>query len=714
MKMTEGATGVAHKLLQAIGTLPAKARLGLAAAAVGLPVMAYTLAGDPAPGGGEGGSGAGAPGYYRSAVAVLPVELDSLATEIAGARDHARFEADDRKLDLDDALELFEDRIDAQAPELLDALRDSEPGAELLVGHAASLMAAGDFWGAAANLLVAHERDEDMPTPLLGLAAIGNGQGLAGAALAFAEAALERLPGNDRAHRAAALNNRGHALLLMGEDALAEEALREALSLDPELSEAARNLAHLLLRKGDDEGARVLLPRAAFRLPGKPGETPEVREPASEAPAEGGPADAGSPEEIAQWSQKPWLESLDGYSLRPPLWIALDLSRQGQIAWPEIELPSPGEEYADYARRMREKVIALRGAARERDRVAMQALEATGHRRQHIGDAVQGAIAAMPKNEWHLTPVDVDTPHASGMFPITEVESLILGERGQRTRFQALSVAFAEHHMEEKAMALFRRAEDFRCSSDDYDACCAETRAETWSRMNELLPLARNYEEQMRVFFRDAYGLTSAIASNLPEGPYHASARAQIEAAVLRHVAQAQGEISDAFGWGASPAGLCLDGSGGEPVVPEVSADIPACGPGSQDYSGKWSFGGGFSVEATCGKVKFVAEFDVLSTRRTSFGADLPLEANLGMHAEAEFSIDGTVTVFAGPKAGVAGQIGNFGGDFGVKDGLYLVVGSEGVRDFGMRVVVGGGATAGQGGITHDVEVMDFSFVSAI
>jgi hypothetical protein len=58
MKMTEGATGVAHKLLQAIGTLPAKARLGLAAAAVGLPVMAYTLAGDPAPGGGEGGSGA--------------------------------------------------------------------------------------------------------------------------------------------------------------------------------------------------------------------------------------------------------------------------------------------------------------------------------------------------------------------------------------------------------------------------------------------------------------------------------------------------------------------------------------------------------------------------------------------------------------------------------------------------------------------------------
>jgi hypothetical protein len=84
------------------------------------------------------------------------------------------------------------------------------------------------------------------------------------------------------------------------------------------------------------------------------------------------------------------------------------------------------------------------------------------------------------------------------------------------------------------------------------------------------------------------------------------------------------------------------------------------------------------------------------------------------MHAEIEFSIEGTVTIFAGPKAGVSGKIGGFGGDFGVKDGIYAVIGADGVRDVGMRVVVGGGVAGGSYGGTHDVDTMDFSFASAI
>ena len=38
----------------------------------------------------------------------------------------------------------------------------------------------------------------------------------------------------------------------------------------------------------------------------------------------------------------------------------------------------------------------------------------------------------------------------------------------------------------------------------------------------------------------------------------------------------------------------------------------------------------------------------------------------------------------------------------------------NGVKDVGMRVVVGGGVASGQGGATHDVDQMDFSFVSAL
>ena len=87
---------------------------------------------------------------------------------------------------------------------------------------------------------------------------------------------------------------------------------------------------------------------------------------------------------------------------------------------------------------------------------------------------------------------------------------------------------------------------------------------------------------------------------------------------------------------------------------------------------------------------------------------------DLGMHAEAEFTMDGTVTLFAGPKGGIEGKIGEIGGDFGVKDGIYAVIGKDGIQDAGFRVVIGGGIGGGPAGGTHDVDQMDFSIVSAI
>jgi hypothetical protein len=76
--------------------------------------------------------------------------------------------------------------------------------------------------------------------------------------------------------------------------------------------------------------------------------------------------------------------------------------------------------------------------------------------------------------------------------------------------------------------------------------------------------------------------------------------------------------------------------------------------------------------------------------------------------------MDGTVTIFAGPKGGIAGEVGGIGGDFGVKDGVYAVIGRDGIQDAGFRVVIGGGVSAGDAAGTHDVDSMDFSFASAI
>jgi len=49
-----------------------------------------------------------------------------------------------------------------------------------------------------------------------------------------------------------------------------------------------------------------------------------------------------------------------------------------------------------------------------------------------------------------------------------------------------------------------------------------------------------------------------------------------------------------------------------------------------------------------------------------------------------------------------------------VKDGLYAVIGRDGIQDAGFRVVVGGGVGGESAGGTHDVDSMDFSFASAI
>ncbi len=62
-----------------------------------------------------------------------------------------------------------------------------------------------------------------------------------------------------------------------------------------------------------------------------------------------------------------------------------------------------------------------------------------------------------------------------------------------------------------------------------------------------MTPIVREYEERMRVFFRDAYGLSTAIAHNLPKGKWHDMARVDIEHDVQKFTKHTQQEIAFAF-----------------------------------------------------------------------------------------------------------------------------------------------------------------------
>jgi tetratricopeptide (TPR) repeat protein len=635
--------------------------------------------------------------------------------EAAAPAGPVEFEA----LDLDEALELIADKVEAvsEIGPVLDTIRDSEQGGQprLLIAHSMLLMTAGDPWGAAANLLVAHEQDEDDATPLVNLAAIANGQNLPAVALALLDAAAELEIGDEDSpvgirERAALLNNCGHALVLLRDYDAAEAPLREALALAPEMSEAARNLTHVLLKQGKTEEAQALVPRAVWRLRGDPAKPVPVQDRDNPQSPPDQPPPTGTPEQIKQWVKSPFLERNHG-STALPLWIALDLSKRGQIAWPEVLYPKADASYAGYFPQASANYVAAREAAQALQQAQAGPMRELVVRRMTLGEMIQQIIQVKATTQWALEPIDTE------MHPLKAWKENLILDSPFETRFQALDVAQAEYQMETAADTLYER---FRKQSvcpagSTSEECCAIHQREMYRNIADMTPIAREYEDQMRVFFRDAYGLSTAIASNLSPGGWHDVARLGIEEQVLRHHVRVQQEIAFAFSHAAPSGGACLVPAGeAAGNVPELKVDVPACSAASQWGSGKWAFSENFSVEATCGKIKFVAEVNVIGTKKLKFGKGGELGADIGMHAEIEFSIEGTVTIFAGPKATAAGKIGEYGGDFGVKDGIYAVIDRNGVKDVGMRVVVGGGVAAGPLGGTHDVDTMDFSFVSAL
>ncbi len=460
------------------------------------------------------------------------------------------------------------------------------------------------------------------------------------------------------------------------------------------MSEAARNLVHALIKQGKREEARAVAPRAVWRLRGNPKQAVQVRPEKAKAPAPAQPpAPAGTPKDIKDWNDAPYLVESGG-RMSLPLWIALDLSKQGQIAWPEPIYPKPDATYGNYFPIASARYVAAGDAASALMQKSLAITATMSGKRMTISDIIQQNIEVRVSPLWMMEPVDTEM-HELDMYK----ENLILGTN-QPTRFRALEVARAEYQMEKAADGFYDRYwKDSKCpEKSTYEQCCAIHRAAINRNIVDMTPIVREYEDRMRVFFRDSYGLATAIASNLPKGKWHDMARVDIEHDVQIFTKHTQQEIAFAFTH-AAPSGSGCYGPTNNPLgeALEFKIDAPACSAASQWASGKWSFSDAFSMEFTCGKVKFVAEYSIPGIRKLSLPGDTEIGLDLGMHAEAEFSMDGTVTLFAGPKGGIEGKVGEIGADFGVKDGIYAVIGKDGIQDAGFRVVIGGGIDGGAG-----------------
>ncbi len=353
--------------------------------------------------------------------------------------------------------------------------------------------------------------------------------------------------------RASLLNNRGHALILLGRYDEAIKPLRQALALSPEMSEAARNLVHALIKDGKREEARAVAPRAVWRLRGNPTKAVQVRSESKKSPAPTNPPPpAGSPKDIKNWTDAPYLVESSG-RMSLPLWIALDLSRQGQIAWPEPLYPKPDASFVHYFPIASARYVAADQAAQALMQKSLAISATMAGKRMTLSDIIQQNIEVRVGPLWMMEPVDTEM-HELDMYK----ENLILGSN-QPTRFRALEVARAEYQMEKAADQFYERYwKDSKCPpGSTTEACCAISRAATNRNIVDMTPVVREYEERMRVFFRDAYGLATAIATNLPQGRWHDMARVDIEHDVQIFTKHTQQEIAFAFSH-AAPMGKRL------------------------------------------------------------------------------------------------------------------------------------------------------------
>ncbi len=174
-------------------------------------------------------------------------------------------------------------------------------------------------------------------------------------------------------------------------------------------------------------------------------------------------------------------------------------------------------------------------------------------KRMTLSDIIQQNIEVRVGPLWMLEPIDTEM-HELDMY----VENMILDTR-QPTRFRALEVARAEYQMEKAADGFYERYwKDSKCPpGSTTEQCCAISRAVTYRNITDMTPIVREYEERMRQFFRDPYGLATAIAHNLPKGKWHDMARVDIEQDVQNFIKRTQQEIAFAFAHAAPMGSSC-------------------------------------------------------------------------------------------------------------------------------------------------------------
>ncbi|GGL88077.1 hypothetical protein GCM10010840_27680 [Deinococcus aerolatus] len=508
-------------------------------------------------------------------------------------------------------------------------------------------------------LLFAHRSEPQRAAHLINIAGLASALGSPNEALALLTAA-ETLGGKPRA---ALLNNRGRALILLGRYPDAEVALREAVKLDAWLSEAKRNLAlALYAQKKTPEAVRFM--RAGQRR------TPALAKEAADKPL--APATPAENDEDALSVTQHWAPS--------PL--TFDLSRAIDGRLPALPFPKDVAGLGAYAARM--QALRLEYAAQVQSRTArLNALteQPQGAQGGAAPDAVAAARVAAISHTIEFARSEptvralwdrVDR-HVSFMDPINEQLGEVLGDSIRREGPE-VSACGTDRRCQE---AVQERHRLVRCGA-------AQNAFTQWrAGMRELDSLTAQA-------FRPTYRLLTGLIGNVSDPTTYQLLMLEMQRRTLISietdllVPAQQGADLWTVAEVSAPCGTVPEL---EDEV-EVSLDEPGPCPVRDPYK--------VTLDFLIAEVSFNCEKVAIQIE----GPGVVLADTFG---EVEYAFQGKITVFAGVKAGLG--VGAFKVGPGAKAGCYVAVNTSGeIVDVGAKASVSVGGTVGSYGLEVEQE----------
>lgn len=508
-------------------------------------------------------------------------------------------------------------------------------------GAAARALIAGQPGGALEALLQAHRLAPRDPAYLVDAADVMASVGMARESLALLDAADQLDPRRSTPfginNQALALNAHGYALIALGRFAEAEKYLRAAVALDPYFSEAKTNLGIALLCKKDDKG--ILFARAGqYRFLGdavidNPGDPFEP--PANQADA-------------------------------------LDLSAGQQPTIPQYKLPKTVED----ASALRDTYFAQQ----------QEFLARSQARHKRVGDLIgqETPLNALSQQRY------LDLSSSIARVPLRpDIEAVAKRLTDRQTEigqymddtFQGFIPGSRFPTWQQEASDACKDAPDYQtCWHGEYLNRCYSTITSAHQHWLGLMDAQlTDYAALVKLY----YPLQTGIAAHISDPERH-----ELESLQIDDLPDSQFNT-----WIPTYAGFwatyvrnsqCHQDAGPSeqpgPAQPETPHS-PACPDFLKGVKFGWKIGSDaklgvpfdISLEVACEKVSLEVSGKVV-------GGD----NWIGAFGEISYAPGaGKVTVFGGPKAGVKIPGTSLGGSF--KDGIYVTVGSDGIRDVGFR-----------------------------